>query len=89
MKSSFFSEQIITLLSKTLTSHLFCSFYKQIIRIVYAIGDVAIKDLEVRFGDLNQPIEKNAIWFELLAQKEEPDKQITGALYYQYQEFVL
>ena len=45
---------------------------------------VAIKDLEVRLGNSNLPLGKNAIWFELSAQKRETDKQTAGILYYQY-----
>ena len=45
---------------------------------------VAIKDLEVRLGNSNLPLGKNAIWFEPLAQKGETGKQMTGILYYQY-----
>ena len=45
---------------------------------------IIIKDLEVRLGNLNLLLGKNAIWFELLAQKKETSKQIAGILNYQY-----
>ncbi len=45
---------------------------------------VVIEDLEVRLGNSNLPLGKNAIWFEPLAQKREIGKQMIGALYYQY-----
>lgn len=52
------------------------------IRIVYPIFAIAIKDLEEYLGNLNQPLKKSAIWFELLAQKKEIGKQTTGTQYY-------
>ena len=41
-----------------------------------------IKDLEMRLGNLNLYLGKSALWFELLAQKEETGKQMTDILYY-------
>ena len=52
------------------------------IRVVYAILAIAIKDLEVHVGNLNFPLGKSAIWFELLAQKGETSKQTAGVVYY-------
>lgn len=46
--------------------------------------DFAIKDLEICLGNLNLPFGKNAIWFELLAQKKDTDKETAGILYYKY-----
>ena len=43
---------------------------------------VAIEDLEVHLGNSNLPLRKSAIWFELLAQKKETDKQTACILYY-------
>ena len=45
---------------------------------------VAIKDLKVRLGNLNLPLEKSTIWFEPLVEKRETGKQMVGILYYQY-----
>lgn len=42
---------------------------------------VKIKDLEVCLSNSNLLLEKNAIWFKLLTQKSEIDKQTTGILY--------
>lgn len=39
----------------------------------------------MRFGNLKLPLKKNAIQFELSAQKENRSKQMIGELYYQYQ----
>ena len=69
---------------KPYTSHFFLLFCGEIIRVVCAILIVAIEDLEMQFGNLNLPLGKNTIWFELLAQKLETDKKTTNALYYQY-----
>ena len=35
---------------------------------------IAIEDLEMRLGNSNLPLEKNAIWLEPLAQKGETSK---------------
>lgn len=35
---------------------------------------IAIKDLEMRLDNLNLPLEKSAIWFELLISKKETSK---------------
>lgn len=40
------------------------------IKVVYAIFPIAIKDLEVRFANSNLPLGKNVIKFELLAEKK-------------------
>ena len=45
---------------------------------------VAIEDLKVCLGNLNQPLGKNIIWFKPSAQKGETDKQMASILYYQY-----
>ena len=44
------------------------------IRVVYAMLIIAIKDLEVCLSNLNLPLDKSAIWFESLAQKMENGK---------------
>lgn len=54
------------------------------IRVVYAILTVVIKDLEVRLINSNLQTKKSAIRFELLTQKQEVDKQTTDILYYKY-----
>lgn len=56
-------------------SHFFSSFGKEIIRIVFTIFVVAMKDLELQSDNSNLLLEKSAIWFELLAQKGETSKQ--------------
>ena len=45
---------------------------------------VAIKDLEIYFGNSNLLLRKSAIWFESSAQKGETSKQTASILYYQY-----
>ncbi len=52
------------------------------IRVVCAMLAVAIKDLEVRLGNLNLPLGKSAIRFQPLAQKGETGKQTASVLYY-------
>lgn len=52
------------------------------IRVVCTILVVLIKDLEMRLGNLNLPLRKSVIWFELLVQKEEIGKQTTYPSYY-------
>ncbi len=65
-------------------SYFFLLFYGKMIRVIYAMFVIAIKDLKVYIGNLNLPLGENAIWFELLGQKNETGKQMAGALYYQY-----
>ena len=45
---------------------------------------IAIEDLKIHLDNLNLPLRKNAILFELSAQKEETSKQMASVLYYQY-----
>ena len=45
---------------------------------------IAIKDLEVRFSNLNLPIGKSAIWFGPLVQKGKTGEQIAHAIYFFY-----
>ena len=52
------------------------------IRVICAIFTVAIENLKVHLDNSNLFLKKNAIQFELLAQKKEIDKQIAGILYY-------
>ena len=49
------------------------------IKVIYAMLAVAIKDLEVHLGNLNLLLGKNAICFEPSAQKRETGKQTAGA----------
>lgn len=58
------------------------------IRVVYAILAVAIKDLKVHYGNANLPLGKSKIRFEPLAQKGVTNKQIADALYYKYLESI-
>ena len=45
---------------------------------------VTIEDLELHLSNSNLPMEKSAICFEPLAQKEETGKQMADVLYYKY-----
>ena len=54
------------------------------IRIVYTILTIAIKDLEMRYGNANLLLGKSIFQFELLAQKRKTSKQTADALYYKY-----
>lgn len=63
-------------------SHFFLLFYRKIIKVVYIMLAIAIKNLKVHLSNLNVPLSKNAIWFELFAEKKETDKQTTSTLYY-------
>ena len=75
IKTFFFSKRdSYSLGQKFHTSHFFLSFCEKIMRIVYAIFAIAIKDLEVRLDNLNLPLGKNAIWFEPSTQKGEIGK---------------
>ena len=47
------------------------------IKVVCTILAIAIKDPEMRLGNLNLPLRKSVIWFET-------GKQTVGILYYQY-----
>ena len=49
---------------------------------------IAIKDLEMRLGNSNPPLGKNAIWFESLTRKKETGKQTAYILFYQYEKSV-
>lgn len=51
------------------------------IRVVYAIFAITIKDLKVGLINSNLLLGKNVIWFKLLAQKEKIGKQTTSSLY--------
>ena len=61
-------------------SHFFLPFWGKMIRVVCAMFAVAIEDLKVCLGNLNLPLRKSTIWFELLAQKEETGKQTANTL---------
>lgn len=87
---AFSLKQTITILDKNLTSaNFFFLFYKKIIKIVYAIFAVAIKNLKVQFSNSNLLVGKNTIWFKFLAQKKEIDKRTADALYNKNQKFIL
>ena len=53
-------------------------------RVICIILAVAIEDLEVRLGNSNLLLGKNAIRFELLTQKGQTGKQTADALCYKY-----
>lgn len=59
------------------------------IKVIYAMLAIAIKDLEICLGNFNLPLGKSAIWFEFLTQKIKIGKQTAGVLYYKYQEFLI
>ena len=65
-------------------SYFFSFFYKKVIKVIYAMFVIAIEDLKMYLSNSNLPLEKSAIWFELLAQKGETGKQTASALYYKY-----
>lgn len=50
--------------------------------------DITIKDLELRLSNLNPPLSKSVIWFELVTSKRGISKQTTSVLYCQLQEFL-
>ena len=54
------------------------------IRIVYAMLAVTIKDLEICLGNSNLLLGKSTIQFKLSAQKGETGKQTAITLYYRY-----
>lgn len=49
---------------KSHMSHFFIFFCGEIIRVVYAMLILAIKDLKVRLGNSNLLFRKSAIWFK-------------------------
>lgn len=71
---------------KSYISYFLLFFYRKIIRVVYAIFAIAIKDLEIHVDNLNLLLRKSIIWFESLAQKRETSKQIADTQCYKYQE---
>ena len=62
----FFGVDSYNLGRKPHTSHFFCFFHEEMVRVVYAILAIAIEDLEMRFGNPNLPLSKSAIRFEPL-----------------------
>ena len=68
---------------KPQTYHFFFLFCREIIRVVGTMLGIAIEDLEVHLSISNLPIEKNVIYFKLLAQKKKTGKQTTGILIWQ------
>lgn len=54
------------------------------IKVVYIIFTIIIKDLKVHLDNSNQVFGRNVIWFKCLAQKKKIYKQITSILYYKY-----
>ena len=52
------------------------------IKVIYAMLVIIIENLEMRFDNSNLLLKKNIIGFELLAQKEKINKQMTDILYY-------
>ncbi len=68
IKSFFFSGVYsYSLGRKSHISYFFVPFCGEMIKVVYAILIVAINDLELRLRNVNLPLEKSAIRFELLA----------------------
>lgn len=64
--------------------HFFIPLYREMIRVVCTTLAIVIKDLESLWNNLNLLLKKNAIRFELSAQKGEIGKQTADVLYYQY-----
>lgn len=54
------------------------------IKVIYIIFTVIIRDLEIRFSNINLFLRENVICFEPLTQKVEINKQIANILYYKY-----
>lgn len=52
----------------------FFFFNGKMIKVVYAIIAITIKDLKMCFSNANLLLKKKVIYFEPLAQKEETDK---------------
>lgn len=55
----FFFEQTIITLSRNFTCYIFFLFAKKMIKVVWAIFIVIIKDLEMRLGNSSLVLEKN------------------------------
>ena len=64
-------------------SHFFL-FYKKMIRVLYAMFVLAMKDLEAYLDNSNLFLRQSAIWFELSTPKKKNSKQSASILYYQY-----
>lgn len=58
------------------------TFCRKMIKVVCTILIIVIEDLELCLPNLNLLLGKNAIGFELLAQKRKTGKQIANTLYY-------
>ena len=85
IKSCFFSGvDSYNLGRKSHIFYFFLFFCGEMIKVIYAILVVAIKDLEMYLSNSNLLIRKNAICFEPLVQKRETGKQTADALYYKY-----
>lgn len=54
------------------------------IKVICALLAIAIKDLEIYWGNANLFLGKSTIWFELLSQKRETYKQMANALDYKF-----
>lgn len=54
------------------------------IKVVYAILTIEIKDLEMWLSNLKLLVGKNVIQFELLIQKGKTSKQMAGTIYFFY-----
>ncbi len=54
------------------------------IRVVYTILVITIKDLEIRVNNLNLQLGKSTIWFESLVHKKKTGKQMADTLSYKY-----
>ena len=87
IKSFFFSgADSYSLRQKLYTFHFLLLFCGEMIRVIciYTILIITIKDMKMRFGNLNLPLGKSVIRFELLLQKFETSKYTTSALHYLY-----
>lgn len=51
------------------------------IRVIYAILAIIIKDLELRLHNSNLALGKRVIWFVPLTQKKETDNETADVLY--------
>lgn len=72
---TFYPEQTIyNLGQKPHTFYFFLFFCEEMIKLVYAMLDIAIKDLKIYLNNSNLLIRKSAIYYEFLVQKKKTGK---------------
>lgn len=70
----FFGINSYNLGQKFHTCHFFLFFYGKMIKVVYTILVIVIKDLEMCLSNLSLQVGKSIICFEFLTEKEETSK---------------